>query len=156
MVNTHTYNGSLTPWTLDGDIEGVTKHVADTFRNTPEKNDLWGYFGLTRRASERLPSENPLEAKVDLMMGQLSSLTSNAEEDTRRSMTDVLIGRIYEIAMDMGVNILEVRTQSKRSISVVIGDSAKPVRFLHEMARLGEKYDRTITVLKPDEARILF
>lgn len=149
IVNTHTYNSSLTPWTLRNDTQGITQHLADTWKSTPNNNDLWGFFGLTKRASERLPSENPLEAKMDLIMSQLSSLSVNAEPDLHTFDTDDLVDRLFTAANHAGLEVLGVTTQAKRGITVELANGSVPPEFKKEVSLLSKMSRKSIKVTGP-------
>ncbi len=73
-INTHTYNASLTAWSLEKEIPRLSEHIADVVARAEGRNTLWRYFGLTQRAS---PAEisNPTEAKLQIVIDQLAGLT---------------------------------------------------------------------------------
>lgn len=70
-INTYTYESPLRPWTLESEISGLARHIAETAEKSRGRNSLWRYFGLTQRA---VPAEiaNPTEAKLDLLIAELS------------------------------------------------------------------------------------
>lgn len=74
-INTHTYDSSLAPWTLEQGVERLSEHLRSSSERSRGANPLWSYFGLTRRASEPSPQENPLEARLDLILARLESNT---------------------------------------------------------------------------------
>src|SRR4051794_29470049 len=75
MINYHSYNSALAPWTLEAEIDALEQHLKDTVERANGRNSLWQYFGLTQRAK---PAEitNPVEGKLDLMLEELARLRS--------------------------------------------------------------------------------
>jgi len=73
-INTHTYNASLMPWSLETEIPKLARHIADVASREGGRNPLWRYFGLTQRAA---PAEiaDPTEAKLQLVIEGLTQLT---------------------------------------------------------------------------------
>ena len=71
-INTHTYEVSLDPWVLNIEIPRLADHIkAATKDATKIGNSMWRYFGLTKRASPSEAADNPIEAKVDIILQEL-------------------------------------------------------------------------------------
>jgi len=70
-MNIFTYDGSLMPWTLDGEVEKLATHIKNVTVNLDEGNAMWRYFGLTKRARPSDAGSNPIEAKLDLIFNEL-------------------------------------------------------------------------------------
>lgn len=86
VINHHTYDSSLSPWTLDEEIQALSEHLSETAKRAEGRNSLWRYFGLTQRA-EPAEIENPVEGKIDLILQEVTAIkssragkTSEAEE----------------------------------------------------------------------------
>ena len=77
-INTLTYDGSLTPWSLADQKPRLVKHIKDVMSSSSTGNSMWRYFGLTKRAEPSEAGENPLEAKLDLLIREFSSLQLQA------------------------------------------------------------------------------
>jgi hypothetical protein len=73
-INTHTYDESLAPWTLANEIEKIAEHVKAVDTGARAGNDMWHYFGLTKRATPAQITENPTEAKLDLLLAEVTAL----------------------------------------------------------------------------------
>lgn len=73
-MNIMTYDGSLTPWTLGAEIGRIADHARRSGANANTGNAMWRYFGLTKRASPSDPGSNPMEARLDLILGELDRL----------------------------------------------------------------------------------
>jgi hypothetical protein len=77
-VNVLTYDESLMPWTLEGEIKRLTEHVRNVPVGTDSGNEMWKYFGLTKRGG---PAEaGTLEAKVDLLITEITRLRLSPSE----------------------------------------------------------------------------
>jgi hypothetical protein len=73
-INILTYDGSLSPWTLAEEVERIASHIARIARSTNEGNAMWHYFGLTKRATPSTAGSNPVEAKLDLLLNEMTRL----------------------------------------------------------------------------------
>jgi Rho termination factor, N-terminal domain len=81
IVNFHTYDASLTPWTMPDELEKLVAHITASYNRSNGRNPLWRYFGLTTRGAFS-PEESPLEAKMDLILSQLRDVTEGAQSIT--------------------------------------------------------------------------
>lgn len=77
MINHHTYNSGLAPWTLAADIERLAQHLTDAGARAAGRNSLWRYFGLTQRAAPAV-IQNPVEEKVDLLISEVEKLKASS------------------------------------------------------------------------------
>jgi hypothetical protein len=71
-IHVFTYDGSLTPWTLTQEIQRLANHIAATTKATDDRNAMWRYFGLTKRANPSDAGSNPIEAKLDLLIEEMT------------------------------------------------------------------------------------
>jgi hypothetical protein len=76
-INIHTYDGSLVPWTLNVETERLAHHVSNATRAPNTGNAMWRYFGLTKRASPSQIENNPVEAKLDLLIAEITALRAS-------------------------------------------------------------------------------
>ncbi|MBI3913494.1 MAG: hypothetical protein HY327_04810 [Chloroflexi bacterium] len=72
LINHHTYDGSLTPWTLVNQIERLSEHLLETISNSKNRNPLWKYFGLTTRGD--ILANSSIEEKIDLIIRSLTRI----------------------------------------------------------------------------------
>jgi hypothetical protein len=77
MINYHSYDSRLAPWSLQAEIQALQDHITATAQRASGRNSLWQYFGLTQRA-QPAEIENPVEGKLDLVLRELSALRSSA------------------------------------------------------------------------------
>lgn len=71
IINTHTYDASLAPWLLPDEIGTLASHLHASAERAGGTNPMWKYFGLTRRAEVDSGSEDPIAAKLDLVLYEL-------------------------------------------------------------------------------------
>ena len=85
-INTYTYEASLQPWILDNQLASLARHITEAEQRSEGRNSLWRYFGLTQRATPATIA-NPTEAKLDLVVQEVTRLTKMVRERSR-SETD--------------------------------------------------------------------
>jgi hypothetical protein len=87
VINHHTYDSSLSPWKLEEEVQALSEHLTETGRRAEDRNSLWRYFGLTKRA-EPAELKNPLEEKIDLVLREVAATKPNRSQtgsgDVRR------------------------------------------------------------------------
>ena len=72
-VNTLTYDASLMPWTLPGEVAQLTAHIKMVIDSDSPGNSMWRYFGLTKRGEPSRAGENPIEAKLDFLINEIQN-----------------------------------------------------------------------------------
>jgi hypothetical protein len=77
IINFHTYDSSLAPWSLEMEVAKLSSHLKASNDGSHGRNPLWRYFGLTTRGAFR-PEESPVEAKLDLILHQIADLVERA------------------------------------------------------------------------------
>lgn len=75
-INAHTYGVPLRPWLMKQEIDTLVEHITITDGKSQGRNPLWRIFGLTQRAKPIPAGGDPVEAKFDLIMDELSQLRS--------------------------------------------------------------------------------
>jgi len=71
-INTLTYDSSMTPWSLASERPRLVKHIQGVINSRNPGNSMWRYFGLTKRGEPSHPGDNPIEAKLDLLLSEIS------------------------------------------------------------------------------------
>lgn len=77
-INTHAYDASLTPWSIESEVSKLANYITEVTARTDGRNSMWRIFGITQRAKPA-EIENPTEAKLDLLMTQVSQLVKKME-----------------------------------------------------------------------------
>lgn len=73
IINHHTYNSLLRPWTLEAEVEKLTKHISKTIERSKADNSMWKYFGLSTRAE--LPhGTTSTDERIELLSMQIEGL----------------------------------------------------------------------------------
>ena len=72
-INTHTYNANLQAWSINAEIAKLAEHISTSEEKSQGSNPLWRYFGL-KQLAEPARIDNPEEAKLDLLMTEVSEL----------------------------------------------------------------------------------
>lgn len=73
IINHHTYDGSLLPWSLPSEIEKLSEHMISTVNSSKGENPLWRHFGVTVNGALNT-SEPSTEEKLDQALSLLHSL----------------------------------------------------------------------------------
>jgi hypothetical protein len=107
IINYHTYNPSLRPWIVKNELPSLAVHIEKAAAGG-SSNSLWRRLGLAQKASPPV-EENPVEAKLDLALQQLASLsrsygnlnpkvssdTPMYEAEELRPLVPVLVGQNF-------------------------------------------------------------
>jgi hypothetical protein len=94
VINTHTYDESLTPWTLSSEVERLAEHVKAVDTGAGSGNDMWSIFGLTKRATPAEITGNPIEAKLDLL---LTEITAQRDRKIGTPETGTVWGNVHGV-----------------------------------------------------------
>jgi hypothetical protein len=87
-INTHTYDASLALWSVAAEISKLSSYVTEATAQATGGNSMWRVFGITQRARPA-EIENPTEAKLDLLMAQVTQLAKQIEAGPFVSYTTV-------------------------------------------------------------------
>jgi len=83
LLNHHTYDPTLAPWTLQNEVDRLTEHIKKSHSVGADRNALWKYFGLTTRS--RLGDATTVDGKIDLvidLLRQASRIETATSENT--------------------------------------------------------------------------
>ncbi|MCH7738216.1 MAG: hypothetical protein IH872_12550 [Chloroflexi bacterium] len=72
-VGHYTYDESLTPWTLEDQITGLTEHIKQV-ANSGDQNALWKYFGMRLQAGAPTGEEG-VSGQLGFIMDRLDQLS---------------------------------------------------------------------------------
>lgn len=78
-INVHMYDVGLRPWLLESEIAKLAEHISITHEKSAARNSLWRFFGLTQKA-EPAKEDDPVQAKLDLLLGEVSQLRKASEQ----------------------------------------------------------------------------
>jgi hypothetical protein len=160
-VNTLTYDCTLNPWTLSGEIPRLIEHILSSAQAPHGGNAMWRYFGLTKRATPAEVVNNPLEAKIDLIISEITSgrlWQRSGETQHQLAAADVAapeqvipdhiaasIRKIEEIARSENVHML-VRYDSESGAILLESDDALPPKLRERIALTTGRSDITIRI----------
>lgn len=72
-INHHSYDPSLTPWTLQQETRRLSDHLVKCINS---RNSLWRYFGMTTRAE--FPAPPTFEDKLDFLIRSLERVPDSS------------------------------------------------------------------------------
>jgi hypothetical protein len=129
ITNCHTYNASLQPWIVKDELPKLAAHVKKAADGGPT-NSLWRRLGLTQRASPPV-EENPVEAKIDLVLRQLASLPRSYEDPKMGAAIKVSAGdaellRRWIVGLVGDENLAEIVFTNKGQAIVLIHGPISP------------------------------
>ena len=118
IINFHTYNSSLAPWTLEEQKQKLAKHVQEANKKSQGRNELWKYFGVAQTGTFK-PEDAELGDKIDLIMKKLSAIEVQQKVSELGQASDELINlrRAAEEA-DMG-KLREFLLAATKPLSIV-------------------------------------
>lgn len=114
-MNTHEYRSTIDIWTNKSETSKLTTHITDCHDTCKGVNPLWERFGLSIKAEEPSVSESPAEAKMDLLLSEISELRE-VQRETQRSIAIRDHDREYKI----------VRGPTRNEVSVYGPDESGP------------------------------
>lgn len=162
-INTLTYDSALNPWTLTGEIPRMIEHIISSTQSSHDGNAMWRYFGLTKRASPAELVDNPLEAKIDLILSEITSgrlRQRNGEIEQRVAVEDTFhesvipdhilaaIRKIETIARSENV-VIVIRYDPESGTILLESDDALPPKLRERIALATGRSDVAIRVSDP-------
>jgi hypothetical protein len=130
-VNTHTYNSSLTPWSLAGEIPRLTEFVKGVMSSENPGNAMWRYFGLTKRGKPSDAGADPTQAKLDLLISEMAKreLTDAQSSDLQRLNSrgmHQLLAPVFKQRgiVEFGISGVTKSPDGKRVVAVLLRDPA--------------------------------
>jgi len=164
-VNTLTYDCTLNPWTLSSEIPRMIEHIISSTKASDDGNVMWRYFGLTKRASPTEVASNPLEAKLDLIISEITSgrLSQRIGETQLRPVVadaapeppipDYLAGpvrQIEDIARSENISIL-VRYDAESGSIVLQSEQPLPPKIKERIALTTGLSDIKVRAIAPGQ-----
>ena len=155
LINCHVYDPRLAPWKLGGEVDKLVDHIEGT---RGDRNSLWQYFGITRRASAPLV-ENSQEAKMDVILAELRALRSqsNAQraaefigETGGESPADRLTAAISQMARSVSARP-EISKVGPREVTINLGKYRLSPDLLIRMKTLSEELGVALTITGPTD-----
>lgn len=139
------------PWQIEEQRSEVARHLAATARGAEGKNSLWGYFGLTKRAKERVPEVNPLEAKLDLLIQRLANQEAQKEfgEIRRPEATSRLAwnASAAEEILNVGARLRTPINLGMEDDVFIVEVAVPPTKlFLRALSEVAEEWQQRIRV----------
>lgn len=103
IVNHHTYEGSLSAWTLTAEVDRLAQHIVSAANVANGTNALWHYFGLAR-STLSVSGANSADDKLDYALHLLKSLRpepSNIHVAGRAAGSGAEIEKFVALAQSM-------------------------------------------------------
>jgi hypothetical protein len=77
-INTYTYNETIASWSVANDIEALAVHISAVETGPDVGNEMWRFFGLTKRATSAEIEGDPTQAKLDLILKEVTRRESTS------------------------------------------------------------------------------
>ncbi|MGA2030527.1 MAG: hypothetical protein ABSG87_10705 [Verrucomicrobiota bacterium] len=133
IINHHTYESALQPWTLQKQIDDLATHIKKSVERSGGKNTLWKYFGLSTRAMLPQGSESK-DDKLELLALQIEGLIRKMDEgktvselfEFPRSIANSDLAKVIaDQGRRKGFEIISIEEIANRELVITI-KSAKP------------------------------
>ncbi len=139
IVNYHTYLSSLTPWTIERQIEDLVSHIEKSIQRSDGQNTMWRYFGLSTRA-ELPEGKTPVDDRLELLSLQIDSLnqkfTESRFQPSPKKRTEnpgeALFHKLVGIASASGLTVT-TGEWSEKAMKIVIDDGEPQNSTMNEM-----------------------
>lgn len=73
-LNAHPYSSDLRKWSIEASLPLLQNHIEQATLTCDGRNPMWQQYGLTVRAQAPAVEESPMEAKLDLLLGQFNQI----------------------------------------------------------------------------------
>jgi hypothetical protein len=155
-INIHTYDGSLVPWTLDSEIERLVHHLKNATLTATSGNAMWRFFGLTKRASPSQVENNPIEAKIDLLIAEITELRASQAVATVQG-SDGKVTRAQEIRSFQLLirNVLNKRTYGASTIATQYDEESRTIVITTD-GRLQDQAKNDLKAMAPPGINLHF
>jgi hypothetical protein len=156
LINYHTYDHSLTPWTMNNEIQALSDHLLKSLNRSEGRNSLWRYFGLTTRASIS-QQESTVDEKLDLIIHQLQGQGQSQDHfkpapeiDTDKDkIIKWVITKAQEIASEYSAELM-VKEILDKNITFNLGLYVLPPDRIQMIKELGKRYAINIGIVGSD------
>ena len=71
-INTYTYDETIASWSVARDIETLAAHISAVEIGRDAGNEMWRFLGLTKRATSAEIEGDPTQAKLDLILKEMT------------------------------------------------------------------------------------
>lgn len=82
IINHHSYDHRLFPWTLGAEINRLSAHIRASAERSEGKNKLWQYFGLQSVARASSKAEGNNQDRLDLLLMEVEAIKQRIDEQT--------------------------------------------------------------------------
>lgn len=93
IINALRYSGLMRAWSVQSDIESISKHIISTATASKSKNMMWKYFGLSTTASAP-KSDASVEGKLDLVLAKIQAIESRNREIENSAIINSPLGSL--------------------------------------------------------------
>ena len=159
VINAHTYNPTLRPWSMGSEIEALKEHLTRAEETCAGNNPMWRHFGLRLTAQEPTSDNSPEDAKLELIVSKMDNMDARLNALVHATQTPDTVRRTQpdedwrspsnilkrSIAAEAGGYGLEVETIEFRDrdivyIAVKSGDSSDYAAFVQVVSDELERY----------------
>jgi hypothetical protein len=146
-INTLTYDSSMTPWSLKNEMPRLVKHIQGVANSGSSGNSMWRYFGLTKRGEPSQAGSNPIEAKLDLLIGELSKLQPTPVRDSSFSPEQPIVTYVRDSSSTQQYE--STRERFVRSLARILPVDVSEFELVGE----GPRNKRTYILYVPETIR---
>jgi hypothetical protein len=120
IINHHTYECALHPWTLEKQIDDLATHIKKSMERSAGKNTLWKYFGLSTRVA--LPQGNKSsDDKMELLSFQIDGLIRKMDEE--KPPRNRIVDLVHIFGTSIGLAIESVQILGSKQLLVILQKS---------------------------------
>lgn len=93
IINICYYSHEMFSYTQRKDVQKISEHLLNTYKNSPDENALWKYFGITNIAEPfNLKEGKGTDIEfIKLQLNKISNLLSQTQ--TQETTSDIIMGR---------------------------------------------------------------
>jgi len=142
-INHETYRNSLKVNYVKEDINKLKDHFKNTNEKSGNENLVWKKFGLKIKAEQPLTTENPIDAKLDIMMERIKGFESTIRSSDRKSELLREVGhkeKMFKELTEACTQLSDISIEDEFLEVAFINFEKVPIKTLRTLRKIGNKY----------------
>lgn len=156
ILHCHTYQSLLAPWTNSIEMASLSKHMADCFKTSNGKNNLWKYFGYSISADQTKKVTEERD-KIEFLTMEIHALRRSIEESRKDMQSEISVGVKYpkdsavnairDFALSINFPIKHIEMLPGNKIEVIPHEGQKNETLYYAMKERASAYGYSLSIV---------